>query len=437
MPLHSRSQHSPARWLALLALVPLTAQADDGPLSLPADIVWVSISAALVFFMQAGFALLEGGSTRAKNATNVIMKNYADLCFGVLGFWLIGYGLMFGSNPSGWMGTDHFVMDSEGGSEATFFVFQAMFAATAATIVSGAVAERMRFWPYILGSVAITALIYPLYGSWVWGSFYDGSGWLAERGFVDFAGSTVVHSIGGWCALAAVIVLGPRLGRFAANGQPRAIPGHNLPLAALGVFVLWLGWFGFNGGSTLAASVDVGTVLMNTQLAAVAGVVGALFSMVVARKPIAVLTTLNGGLAGLVAITAGCASMHAGFAVLTGFVGGVVMVAGAALLERMQVDDVVGAVPVHGFAGAWGTLAAGLFYRGDLFNVDRVVTQLLGISVAFLWAFGLATLVFLVLKRVVGIRATTIHEQHGLDYTEHADIGYPEFQASLAPRRDA
>ncbi len=419
---------------ALLLLWPLAASAEDAPLTAPADIAWVATAAALVFFMQAGFALLEGGSTRAKNATNVIMKNYADLCFGLLAFWAIGFGLMFGSNPSGWWGTDHFGMNSERGNEAVFFVFQAMFAATAATIVSGAVAERMRFWPYVLCSVVITGLIYPVFGSWVWGSFYEGSGWLAQRGFIDFAGSTVVHSVGGWCALAGAIVVGPRLGRFASDGSAREIPGHNLPLAALGVFVLWLGWFGFNGGSTLAASTDVGTVLMNTELAAAAGVLGALVMLVLSGRRIATLTALNGGLAGLVAITAGCASISATSAVITGFVGGIVMVLSAALLEKLQIDDVVGAVPVHGFAGAWGTLAAGLFHAEDPFNMARIMTQALGIGAGFVWTFGTALVLFMTLKTLIGVRASTMHEQHGLDHTEHADVGYPEFQSSMAPR---
>lgn len=419
---------------ALLLLWPMLARADDAPLTAAADIVWVSVAAALVFFMQAGFALLEGGSTRAKNATNVIMKNYADLCFGLLAFWAVGFGLMFGSNPSGWWGTDHFAMDSKAGNEAVFFVFQAMFAATAATIVSGAVAERMRFWPYVVCSIIITGLIYPVFGSWVWGSFYEGSGWLADRGFIDFAGSTVVHSVGGWCALAGAIVVGPRLGRFSSAGTPRVIPGHNLPLAALGVFVLWLGWFGFNGGSTLAASTDVGTVLMNTQLAAVSGVMGTLFMLFISRQPISTLTTLNGGLAGLVAITAGCASISATSSVITGFIGGIVMVLAGALLDRLKIDDVVGAVPVHGFAGAWGTLAAGIFHAEDSFNLARIGTQALGIGAAFVWTFSTSLVLFLALKALVGVRASTMHEQHGLDHTEHADVGYPEFQPSLAPR---
>lgn len=424
-----------ARIFSLLALLaaPLSASASD-TLTASADIVWVAVSAALVFFMQAGFALLEGGCSRAKNSTNVILKNFADLCFGVLGFWLLGYGLMFGTNLTGWFGSDHFLPDSSPGNEAVFFVFQAMFAATAATIVAGSVAERMRFWPYLIASFVITALIYPVSGSWVWGSFYEGSGWLAQRGFVDFAGSTVVHSVGAWCALAGVILLGPRLGRFAKDGSPRTIPGHNLPMVSLGVFILWLGWFGFNGGSTLAASQDVGTVLMNTQIAAVLGVIGTILCAALLRRPMSAVTILNGGLAGLVSITAGCGSMSAGFSALTGLIGGFVMVLSGLALEKFKLDDVVGAIPVHGFAGAWGTLAAGMFYAGDTFNVSRIAIQLLGIGAIFVWSFSAALILFGLLKMFIGIRASTLHEQHGLDYTEHADIGYPEFQASLAPR---
>ncbi len=397
----------------------------------PADLIWVCVSAALVFFMQAGFALLEGGLVRGKNSVNVIMKNYADLCVGVLAFWAIGFGLMFGDNATGWFGASHFVPDALTGGESGFLVFQMMFAATAATIVSGTVAERMRFAPYAIGAVAITGVIYPVYGSWVWGSAFEGSGWLAARGFIDFAGSTVVHSVGGWCALAAALVLGPRLGRFGSDGSVRPIPGHSLPSVALGVFILWLGWFGFNGGSTLAADASIGPVLLNTNLAAAAGVVGTMLLLAVLRRPVLITTSVNGALAGLVAITAGCGSMSPGFAVLTGFVAAPVAVFGADLLLRLRVDDVVGAIPVHGFCGAWGTLAAGLFHVDGLFQIDVIVIQLLGIGAAFLWAFPLAWLCFMVIGWVMPLRAEPVHEQRGLDYTEHAEVGYPEFQSDL------
>jgi Amt family ammonium transporter len=424
------------RGIPLLALITLLgvsspAHAESGILDNPIDAIWVAIAAALVFFMQAGFSLLEGGFARAKNSTNVIMKNFADVCFGVLAFWTVGFGLMFGSNPSGWFGTDHFMPASVTGGEAIFLLYQAMFAATAATIVSGAVAERMRFFPYVTGAVLITSLIYPVFGSWVWGSLYEGSGWLAEMGFIDFAGSTVVHSVGAWCALAAVMVLGPRLGRFAADGTPRTIPGHNLPMIALGVFILWLGWFGFNGGSTLAADASIGGVLLNTNLAACAGFVGSALAMRISGRPVLMTVCVNGVLAGLVGITAGAASMSAPFAMLSGLIAGLLAVWSARWLERMRIDDVVGAIPVHGFCGAWGTLAAGLFHVDGLFDPMRVMVQVVGISVAFLWAFGTAWLVFFLLSRSIGLRAETVHEQRGLDFTEHYEIGYPEFQRDI------
>ncbi len=403
----------------------------EGPLDTPADIAWTIVAAALVFFMQAGFALLEGGMVRAKNAVNVIMKNYSDMCFGVIAYWAIGYGLMFGATENGWFGLDHYLPDLQSGVEATHFIFQLMFAATAATIVSGAVAERMRFGPYVVASMIITGVIYAVYGAWAWGSFYDGSGWLVDMGFIDFAGSTVVHSVGGWCALAGVIVLGPRLGRFAPDGTPRDIPGHNLPYIALGGFILWLGWFGFNGGSTLSASAEVGVICVNTHLAGAAGFIGALLMQRLLRKPILMTAAVNGAIGGLVAITSPCATTVPMFALVIGLVAGGITVLGVMLLERFRLDDVVGAVSVHGFCGAWGTLSAALFYRGDLFDLGRIQIQLIGIGAAFLWSFPTALLTFWIVKKVFGLRAPTLHEQRGLDFTEHYEIGYPEFQRDL------
>ena len=407
-----------------------SAQA-EGPLGAPADYAWVAMSAALVLFMQAGFALLEGGMARAKNSVNVIMKNYADLCFGVVAFWAIGYGLMFGSNPSGWFGTDHFFQATLSGRDATFFIFQIMFAATAATIVSGAVAERMRFWPYVIASMLITGVIYAGFGSWVWGSWVDGKGWLANIGFIDFAGSTVVHSVGAWCALAGILVVGPRLGRYSSSGEVREIPGHNLPMVALGGFILWLGWFGFNGGSTLGITDGLGMILINTHVSGACGFIGALLFMQLTGRPVLMSTAVNGGIGGLVAITAGCATMSIPFAILTGLAGGALVCLGMQLMNRLRLDDVVGAVSVHGFCGAWGTLATGLFFAGDLFNPERIATQVVGIVVAFLWTFPLAYAVFWILDKTIGLRAESLHEQRGLDFTEHAEIGYPEFQKDL------
>lgn len=408
------------RHTLLLLALPGFAHADTLTAT---DTVWIAIAAALVFFMQAGFALLESGLSRAKNALNVVMKNYMDLCVGTLVFWAVGFGLMFGTNPSGWFGEDQFLLGQAEQSTWAMLMFQIMFAATAATIASGAMAERTRYAGYLCGAIFITGVIYPLYGSWAWNS----NGWLAQLGFIDFAGSTVVHSIGGWCALAGIMVVGPRLGRFDKQGNPRTIPGHNLSYVALGGFILWFGWFGFNGGSTLSASVDIAKVNLNTQLAAAAGAVGSTLLRLTTRRPVLLTETVNGSLAGLVAVTAGCAVMSPPFAIITGLIAGALAAGGARLLLALRLDDVVGAVPVHAFAGAWGTLAAGLFYDGDLFNPERITVQLLGIVVAFCWAFFAALIMYLAVATVTGLRAPTLHEQRGLDLSEHDETGYPEF----------
>ncbi|ASP37374.1 ammonium transporter [Bacterioplanes sanyensis] len=390
--------------------------------------VWIVMAAALVFFMQAGFALLESGMSRAKNAVNVMMKNYMDVCLGSLVFWFVGYGLMFGDNPSGLLGMSHFGVSQVSDWDYSLLLFQTMFAATAVTICSGAMAERTRYDAYLLAAAVMVGVIYPIFGSWVWGGLYGGSGWLADLGFIDFAGSTVVHSIGAWCALAGIIVLGPRSGRFDKHSsEARAIPGHNLSLVALGGFILWLGWFGFNGGSTLAAGSDIGKIVLNTHLAAAAGAVGAWLMSRLIKQPVLLTATVNGSLAGLVAITAGCAVLDLEYAALTGLIGGGLAVMGSRLLERWRLDDVVGAIPVHGFAGVWGTLAAGLFVADDLFNMTQLLVQLIGAVAAFLWAFPLALLLFFVLRRWFGLRASTQHEQQGLDFSEHDEVGYPEF----------
>ncbi|WP_246624929.1 ammonium transporter [Oceanobacter mangrovi] len=409
-----------------------TVPAENLATALAADTVWVVAAAALVFFMQAGFALLESGMSRAKNSVNVMMKNYMDVCLGTLVFWLVGYGIMFGDNPSGLFGTSHFMLADAEPWDYTVLLFQTMFAATAVTICSGAMAERTRYDAYLVASAVIAAVIYPVFGSWVWGGLYGGSGWLAELGFIDFAGSTVVHSIGAWCALAGVIVLGPRTGRFEADtGKVRDIPGHNLSLVALGGFILWLGWFGFNGGSTLAAGADIGLICLNTQLAAAAGALGALLFSRATRTPILLTVTVNGSIAGLVGITAGCASMEPQWAILTGLVAGIVAMAGGQLLLKLGIDDVVGAVSVHGFAGAWGTLAAGMFVTGKLFDIQQIAVQLTGIFAAFGWAFPLALLTFLLVKVLMGLRVTTAEEQQGLDVSEHYEVAYPEFHKDM------
>ena len=393
------------------------------------NLAWVAICAALVFFMQAGFALVEGGLSRAKNSINVIMKIYLGTCFVGVAFWAVGYGLAFGQSAAGLYGSSDFAPLAMKSTPAVALLYQMMFATTAVSIVSGAVAERMRYGGYLLFAFVMALLIYPLYAHWAW----NPDGWLKKMGFVDFAGDGAVHSIGAWCALAGLIVLGPRLGRFGKNGEVRDIPGHNLPMVALGGFILWMGWFGFNGGSISGLeSANLGTVLINTYLAACAGGLGALAFMRMTGRQILMTGTVNGSLAGLVAITGGAGTMNPLFALLTGFVGGMLCIWGAEFIRKFKIDDAVDAIAVHGLGGVWGLTAAGLFYEGDFFNFQRVLVQLLGAGTAFVWAFGSAYLVFKAIDAMIGLRAPTLNEQRGLDYTEHHEIGYPEFQGSAA-----
>ena len=395
--------------------------------------VWTIIAACLVFFMQAGFALVETGFTRAKNAINIIMKNVMDVGAGSLAFFLVGFGIMFGTTAGGWIGTDGFMLMEIGDYSIewsyTFFFFQAVFAATAATIVSGAVAERTAFNAYLIFSLLITAFIYPVFGSWAWGSLFNGSGWLEGLGFIDFAGSTVVHSVGGWAALAGAIVVGPRAGKY-INGKPQVIKGHSLPLAALGVFILWLGWFGFNAGSTTTGDTSIALIALNTFLAAGAGATAALFiSWISGGKPDGAVT-LNGVLAGLVGITAGCANLTPGFAILAGAIAGIIVHYSMIFIDK-KVDDAVGAVSVHGVCGAWGTLAAGLFNTGDMFNMSIVGVQLLGIAAAFLWTFPVSYLVFKGIDMILPLRVNGHLEEMGLDLHEHDAEAYPEFEPKV------
>ena len=391
------------------------------------DFVWTLVAAVLVFLMQAGFALVETGFTRSKNAVNIIMKNFMDVSAGVLVFFVIGFGLMFGTSTTGWFGTDGFFLAGiEDPWSFAFFVFQAVFAATAATIVSGAVAERTKFTGYLVFSILITGVIYPVFGSWAWGSLYNGDGWLEGLGFIDFAGSTVVHSIGGWAALAGAIVVGPRADKYDAEGKPRHLAGHSMPLAGLGVFILWFGWFGFNAGSTTAGTTDIALIALNTFLAAGAGAVAAmLVTWIRSGKPDAPMT-MNGVLGGLVGITAGCANLVPGFAILTGLIAGIIVVYATLAIEK-RVDDPVGAIAVHGVCGAWGTLAAGLFNAGDMFNGGIIAVQLIGIGAAFLWTFPLSFGVFYLIKRTIGLRVNGDLEKRGLDLYEHNNQAYPEF----------
>ncbi len=395
------------------------------------NIAWIIWGGVLVFFMQAGFALLESGSVRAKNAVNVMMKNYADMCIGGLAFYLVGFGLMMGTNHSGFVGTDHFMPVNLSNMDWALMFFQMMFAATAVTIASGAMAERVSFIGYAVAACLICLFIYPVFASWVWGGYFGGTGWLTELGFIDFAGSTVVHSIGGWLALAGVLVIGPRLGRFAPDGTPRLIAGHNMTLLALGGFILWFGWFGFNAGSTLSITGNIGLIAVNTFIAAVSAVVSYMLIARTMNKAILLSDSVNASLIGLVSITAGCATTTPLFSIIIGGVAAVVYILSTQALLKLKIDDVVSAVAVHGFGGVWGTLAAGLFYTGDLFNLSRLGVQALGVGVALVWALGLGLIMYKLIDLSFGLKASRLHEQRGLDYTEHAELGYPEFQKQM------
>jgi Amt family ammonium transporter len=419
----------------LLLALPALGWAEDAPIAAGAvqnnlNFVWTLVAGFMVFIMQAGFAMVEVGFTRAKNACNILMKNMMDFSVGALAFWAVGFGLMFGST-NGFFGTTDFFFSGAAGDGAAwnyaFWMFQVVFAATAATIISGAVAERTKFSAYIVYSVLVSGLVYPIFGSWAWGSLFNGSGWLEGLGFIDFAGSTVVHSIGGWLALAGAIVVGPRIGKFDKAGNVKPIPGHNIPLAALGVFILWFGWYGFNPGSTTTGDTSIALIAVTTTLAAAAGAVAAMFATWIKYGKSDIGMTLNGALAGLVGITAGCANVSPFSAVIIGLVAGVLVLFSVLFFDKIKVDDPVGAVSVHGVCGAWGTLAAGLFDTAG-FSLKTVGVQLVGIGACFVWAFGIGLIMFKLIDLVVGMRASKEEEMAGLDYTEHGASAYPDFQ---------
>lgn len=398
---------------------------------------WTLLAAFLVFFMQAGFALVEAGFTRAKNAANIVLKNLMDFAVASLAYWAVGFALMFGADAAGLAGTTGWFSQEAGFGHLdlslpllAFLMFQTVFAGTSATIVSGAMAERTKFASYLVFSAVMSMLIYPVVGHWVWGG-----GWLAQRGMLDFAGSTVVHSVGAWAALAGLILLGPRSGRFGPDGRPRKIRGHSVTLAALGVFILWFGWFGFNPGSTLAATdANIARIAVTTNLGAAAGALAALLAAWLKQGKPDVEAALNGSLGGLVAITAGTAWVSPASSILIGGVGGLAVLAGTALLERWHVDDAVGAIPVHGAAGVWGTLAVGLFHeeQGLLFGggSQLLVAQFIGVVAVAVWTFGASYVTFRLIKATIGLRVTPQEEEHGLDLGEHDTVAYPEFVAA-------
>mgnify|MGYP006268762091 CR=1 FL=1 len=397
------------------------------------DMIWLVVAAALVFFMQAGFAMVETGLTRAKNAGNIIMKNLMDFSVGAIAYWAIGWALMYGASAGGFIGTDQFFL--AGADSATYrdWFFQVVFAATAATIVSGAMAERTKFSGYLIYSIFVSGLIYPISGHWIWNG-----GWLASMGFHDFAGSTVVHSVGAWAAMIGAIMLGARKGKYVkVNGQVtvKAIPGHNMPLAALGVFILWFGWYGFNAGSTLSGTdSDIAWVATTTTLAAGAGAIAAMFTSWIWFKKPDPSFSLNGALAGLVGITAGTWVIDPLGSIIVGAIAGVIVVFSVELFDKVfHIDDPVGAISVHGICGAWGTIAVGFF--GDLEKIGSGLTrggqigvQALGIGAVLLWVVVTALILFGILKALGVLRVNEKEELEGLDLSEHGSESYSGFQ---------
>ncbi|TYS15864.1 ammonium transporter [Rossellomorea vietnamensis] len=409
--------------LLLLAATPAFAQTPTAAsVQSSVDGMWIMTAALLVFFMHAGFAMVESGFTRSKNTLNILMKNFLTISIASILYFLVGFGLMFGSTANGLTGTDGFLL--AGREDIGFFVFQAVFAATCATIISGAVAERMKLRSYMIITVVITGVIYPVVGHWVWGG-----GWLSELGFVDFAGSTVVHLSGAVAAFIAVLFLGPRIGKY-TNSKVNVIPGHNIPIGALGVFILWFGWFGFNGGSTLAADPDlVPRVITATLLSASAAVLSSAFYTAFRFNRIDPSLTLNGALGGLVGITAGCANVSIGGSLVIGLIAGILLVEGVRFIEvKLKVDDPVGAIAVHGLCGIWGTLAIGffdvsngLFYGGDL---SLLGTQAIGVGAVILWVAASSGAVIYLLNKADNIRVSSEDELAGLDFSEHGATAY-------------
>ncbi len=420
------------------------------------DTMWLLLAAFLVFFMQAGFALVESGFTRSKNTVNIMMKNLMDFVIASLVFWAVGWGLAYGTSLGGFVGTDQFLLgDVRAEGEVPVlasWLFQVVFAGTAATIVSGAMAERTKFTAYMVYSFFISLFIYPIVVHWVW----SGSGWLNTYsgntidswGFTDFAGSTVVHSVGGWAALMGALMLGPRIGRFGKDGKPRVIPGHNMALGTLGVFILWLGWFGFNPGSQLAfksqADADaIALIAVTTNLAAAAGALGATITTWLRKGKPDLSMALNGVLGGLVAITAGCAYVTPLAAIIIGLVAGPLVVFGSTWLESLRIDDPVGAVPVHLINGVWGTLAVGLFatipgntgtlglFAGG--GTTLLIAQLVGVLAVGAWTALTCGLLFWMIKVTMGLRVTAEEEEAGLDIEEHGANAYPDMVPAGEP----
>ncbi|CDF78027.1 ammonium transporter [Formosa agariphila KMM 3901] len=396
--------------------------------------VWMMVCTALVFFMHLGFAFLEIGLTRQKNTLNILFKNIFIICIGLLLYCLVGFNLMYPGEFNGFIGFAGFGLDSpltadgaldlaynEGYTYWTDFLFQGMFAATAATIVSGAVAERMKIVPFMIFAIVYVGFVYPIAGSWKWGG-----GFLDELGFYDFAGSTLVHSVGGWAAVIAVCLLGPRIGKF-QDGKPQAIPGHNIPLATAGVLILWLGWFGFNGGSVLSADPGLTSLtLVTTCLAAATGGVVCMLVSTAMFKNLDLTMFLNGILGGLVGITAGADQMSPTDAIIIGAVAGALIVFAVSFIDKVKLDDPVGAIAVHLICGIWGTLAVGIF--GNLAGMDQFISQLIGVASYAVFCIVTSFIIIFTLKKTMGIRVSEKEEIEGLDAHEHGMDAYPDFR---------
>ena len=388
------------------------------------DSLWIVVAGILVMFMQPGFMLVETGFTRSKNSVNIVMKNFMDFSVGAVSYWAFGFALAYGGTTlGGFLAYGNFFLE---GDSLTYF-FQVVFAATAATIVSGAVAERTKFSAYLLFQPFICGVIYPIVTHWVW----SGQGWLGDLGFIDFAGSGVVHMVGGFAALAGVQIVGPRIGKYDDNGNPLTIPGSSMVAGALGVFILWFGWYGFNVGSALAAvDVNLAAIAVTTTLSAASGSITAMYTSMISGKP-NVGRTLNGALAGLVGITAGCANVNNLGAVLIGLVSGVLVVYSINFLEKRGLDDAVGAISVHGICGIWGVLAVAIFDTADGLvyggGTSLFGPQLIGILAIGAWAYGTSFLVFKVIDSTVGLRVTAEEEIAGLDASEHGTSAYGDF----------
>lgn len=407
----------------------------NAELKIIADTVWLLITGVLVFFMNTGFACLESGLCRAKNTVNILSKNVIVFAMASLSYWMVGWGLMYGEGNSIVGLSDFFLSVPDAGDgvpKLASFFFQLVFAATAATIVSGAVAERIKYPSFFVFSFLLVAVIYPVSGHWTWGG-----GWLSELGFADFAGSTIVHSVGGWAALTGAIILGPRLGKFQEGGV-KPIPGHSQALATLGMFILWLGWFGFNPGSQLAADAGpIAHITVTTNMSAAAGVVGATFATYLTLGKPDLSMALNGALAGLVGITAGCDGVSVLGAVIIGLIAGFIVVYSVIFFDKIRVDDPVGAISVHLVNGAWGTLAVGLFNtESGLFyggGASQLFKQVVGIVSIGAYVVVVSAILWLAVKAVMGLRVSSDEEHEGLDLGEHGMEAYPDFSVRNAP----